>query len=77
MTADYEQFLKQCDQPQLRALLTEVGTRLGTVKEQGDDLERAQAIAHQLSNLLTVDLLRGTPALLQRPTLSEKIRATG
>ncbi len=49
----YETYLQLLTSDQLAILLNEVETRLGTDVERDDDLERAQTIAHRLSNVLT------------------------
>ena len=51
VTQEFEQFLRQCDEPALIGLLRAMQVRLGTAQEAPDDLERAAAVMHQLNNL--------------------------
>ena len=65
----YEKELKQYDLPRLLMLLQEIECRLGTALEQPGDLVRAQAIAHRLNNVYTVEsLLAALRSLPQRPS---------
>ncbi len=68
MDHHYETELKQYDLPKLLMLLQAIETRLGTALEQPEDLARAQAIAHRINNLYTVDcLLAALRALPRKP----------
>ncbi len=52
------QFLKNCDESQLTAMLHAIQVRLGTPGELPTDMENSQAVAHQLNNLRTARQLR-------------------
>ena len=51
----FHQFLRGRDRTELEAMLRCVQTRLGTPSERAEDMENAQAIAHQLNNLRTCE----------------------
>ena len=53
MLSECEVHLKQRDQRELETLLNTVESRLGTATERPNDLDCAQAIAHQLANVVT------------------------
>ena len=44
-----------------RAELAATQARLGTPEERPDDIERAQALAHEIANMLTVLALTAAP----------------
>jgi len=53
MSPEFDAALKQCNEQQLRTMLEQIESRLGTSAEQSGDIERACAVGHQLNNLLT------------------------
>ena len=63
---DYERSMQQCDEKRLWSMLQEIQGRLGTPTEEPDDLEKARAIAHRLSNILTAIRLKTELALLHQ-----------
>ena len=55
----FHRFLRGRDKTELEAMLRCVQLRLGTPAERAEDMENAQAIAHQLNNLRTCEELEG------------------
>jgi hypothetical protein len=53
MTPTTQSSLEQFDQHQLQPMLKEVQSRLGTRAEGPEDIDFAQALAHQLTKALT------------------------
>jgi len=54
VTKEFEQYLKQCDEPTLVGLLRAMQARLGTAHEGPEDFDRAAAVMHQVNNLRTI-----------------------
>lgn len=61
---EFEAWLRQLEPERLEAELRAVQARLGTPAEGRTDFDCAQALAHRLNNLLTVNILRRNVALL-------------
>jgi hypothetical protein len=53
MNENYEYYLRQCNQKQLKGLLREVQSRLGTRSEQIGDLDLVMSISYRLNELRT------------------------
>ena len=52
MTPEFHNYIKGCNLWTLRAMLSVLESRLGTIQERPDDIERVQAVAHQINNLM-------------------------